>query len=104
MAYYNFAGGEIRAPRGFAASALVKLVRLYQKYLSPLKLGGTCRFLPVCSAYALEAVARHGAVKGTWLAAARVAKCGPWHPGGYDPVPGSIPHAAETNTQRTDEE
>lgn len=104
MAYYNFAGGEIPAPRGPVASALVKLVRHYQKYLSPLKLGGTCRFLPVCSAYALEAVARHGAVKGTWLAAARVAKCGPWHPGGYDPVPGSIPHAAETNTQRTDEE
>ena len=104
MAYYNVAGGEIPAPRGPVASALVKLVRLYQKYLSPLKLGGTCRFLPVCSAYALEAVARHGAVKGTWLAAARVAKCGPWHPGGYDPVPGSIPHAAETNTQRTDEE
>ncbi|OFP37922.1 membrane protein insertion efficiency factor YidD [Corynebacterium sp. HMSC071B10] len=104
MAYYNFAGGEIPAPRGPVASALVKLVRLYQKYLSPLKLGGPCRFLPVCSAYALEAVARHGAVKGTWLAAARVAKCGPWHPGGYDPVPGSIPHAAETNTRRTDEE
>ncbi|OHF40332.1 membrane protein insertion efficiency factor YidD [Corynebacterium sp. HMSC074A01] len=108
MAYYNFAGGEIPAPRGPVASALVKLVRLYQKYVSPLKLGGTCRFLPVCSAYALEAVARHGALKGTALAAARVAKCGPWHPGGYDPVPGSIPHAAktnaETNTRQTDEE
>ena len=104
MAYYNFAGGRIPSPPGPAAAALVKLVRLYQKYVSPLKLGGTCRFLPVCSAYALEAVARHGALKGTLLAAARVAKCGPWHPGGYDPVPGSIPYAAETNTRRTDEE
>lgn len=90
MSYYNFAGGEIPAPRGPAAKLLVVLVRGYQKYLSPLKMGGTCRFLPVCSAYALEAVSRHGAVRGGAMAAARLSKCGPWHPGGYDPVPGSI--------------
>ena len=90
MAYYNFAGGEIPAARGPAAKALVGLIRGYQKYLSPLKLGGTCRFLPVCSAYGLEAVSRHGALRGGMLAAARICKCGPWHPGGYDPVPGSI--------------
>ena len=46
--------------------------------------------MPVCSAYALEAVSRHGAVRGGAMAAARLCKCGPWHPGGYDPVPGSI--------------
>lgn len=87
MPYYNFLGAEIPPARTPAAKALVKLVRLYQKYLSPLKMGGTCRFMPVCSAYALEAVARHGAIKGTVLATARVCKCGPWHPGGFDPVP-----------------
>lgn len=90
MAYVNFAGGEIPPARGPAAKALVGLVRGYQKYLSPLKMGGTCRFMPVCSAYALEAVCRHGAVRGGAMAAARLCKCGPWHPGGYDPVPGSI--------------
>ena len=90
MAYYNFLGAEIPPPPGPAAKGLVGLVRLYQKYLSPLKMAGTCRFMPVCSAYALEAVARHGAVKGSLLAGARVCKCGPWHPGGYDPVPGSV--------------
>ena len=90
MAYVNFAGGEIPPARGPAAKALVGLVRGYQKYLSPLKMSATCRFMPVCSAYALEAVSRHGAVRGGMLAAARVCKCGPWHPGGVDPVPGSV--------------
>ncbi|WP_342320192.1 membrane protein insertion efficiency factor YidD [Corynebacterium mayonis] len=90
MAYYNFVGEEIPAPRGPAGKALVGMVRLYQKYVSPFKMAGTCRFMPVCSAYALEAVSRHGAVKGTLFAAARISKCGPWHPGGYDPVPGSV--------------
>ena len=90
MAYRNFLGEEIPAAPGPAARALVGLIRLYQKYLSPLKMAGTCRFMPVCSAYALEAVSRHGAVKGTLLATARTCKCGPWHPGGYDPVPGSV--------------
>ena len=56
MAYYNFAGGEIPAARGPAAKALVGLIRGYQKYLSPLKMGGTCRFLPVCSAYGLSLI------------------------------------------------
>lgn len=90
MVYVNFAGGVIPPARGPAAKALVGLIRGYQKYLSPLKMGGTCRFMPVCSAYALEAVSRHGAVRGGAIAAARLCKCGPWHPGGYDPVPGSI--------------
>ncbi|MBA1835952.1 membrane protein insertion efficiency factor YidD [Corynebacterium sp. zg912] len=95
MAYFNFAGGEIPAARGPAAKALVRLIRVYQKVLSPLKMGGTCRFMPVCSAYALEAVSRHGAVRGGAMAAARLCKCGPWHPGGYDPVPGSIEMSEE---------
>ncbi|WP_448855550.1 membrane protein insertion efficiency factor YidD [Corynebacterium camporealensis] len=47
----------------------------------------TCRFEPTCSAYALEALSVHGAAKGSIIAIARIFKCGPWHPGGYDPVP-----------------
>jgi putative membrane protein insertion efficiency factor len=69
------------------ARRLRRLVVGYQKYLSPLKLGPSCRFTPSCSAYALTALARHGALKGTVLSLARLAKCGPWHPGGWDPVP-----------------
>jgi putative membrane protein insertion efficiency factor len=71
-------------------------ISAYQKVLSPL-LGQRCRFAPSCSAYAAEAIARHGAARGMWLAVRRLAKCAPWHPGGYDPVPGepvpSHPHA-----------
>ena len=74
-------------PRGPAAKLLAGAVRIYQKYLSGLKMGSTCRFDPVCSTYALKAVSVHGAGKGSVLAAARLSKCGPWHPGGYDPVP-----------------
>ncbi|MBC3179206.1 membrane protein insertion efficiency factor YidD [Corynebacterium lujinxingii] len=95
MSYYNFAGAEIPEATGPVAKALVGVIHGYQKYVSPLKMGGTCRFLPVCSAYGLEAVSRHGAVRGGLLAAARICKCGPWHPGGYDPVPGSIENLSE---------
>jgi hypothetical protein len=50
-------------------------------------LGRSCRFHPSCSEYAVEALERHGAFKGLWLAVRRVGRCHPWHPGGYDPVP-----------------
>lgn len=62
------------------------LVRGYQVAISPL-LPPSCRFYPSCSAYALEALERHGAARGLFLAAHRLAKCHPFHPGGYDPVP-----------------
>ncbi len=61
-------------------------IRLYQLFVSPL-LPRSCRFYPTCSEYALQAVLKHGILRGGWLAVKRVVKCGPWHPGGYDPVP-----------------
>ncbi len=62
------------------------LVNGYRYALSPA-LGAHCRFHPSCSAYALEALERHGTARGGWLALRRLARCHPWHPGGYDPVP-----------------
>ena len=65
---------------------LVAFVRFYRKNISPLK-QPSCRFTPTCSAYALEALEKHGAAKGAWLALKRLFKCHPFHKGGYDPVP-----------------
>jgi putative membrane protein insertion efficiency factor len=65
---------------------LIWLVRGYQLAISPF-LPPSCRFYPTCSEYALEALRRHGAGKGSWLAAKRICRCHPWHPGGHDPVP-----------------
>ena len=64
-------------------------IQLYRYGLSPLK-PPTCRYYPSCSDYALEAVTRHGALAGAWLALRRVARCHPWNPGGVDPVPESV--------------
>lgn len=68
------------------AKILIALVRLYQLTLSPY-LGGSCRFLPTCSAYAIEALGTHGALRGTVLAVRRLAACHPLGRSGYDPVP-----------------
>jgi putative membrane protein insertion efficiency factor len=65
---------------------LLGLLRLYQYALRPL-LGANCRFYPSCSDYAREAIERHGAVRGVWLAARRLGRCHAYHAGGYDPVP-----------------
>ena len=62
------------------------LLRLYRRWISP-QLAPRCRFYPSCSAYALEALERHGSVAGARLAAWRVLRCHPFHPGGFDPVP-----------------
>jgi putative membrane protein insertion efficiency factor len=66
--------------------AVAFLIRIYQRFVSPL-LGPRCRFHPSCSNYALQAVQRFGTLHGSWLTVKRLARCHPWHPGGYDPVP-----------------
>ncbi|HXM83151.1 MAG TPA: membrane protein insertion efficiency factor YidD [Burkholderiales bacterium] len=68
------------------ARLLSSALRAYRRLVSPL-LPPSCRFHPSCSEYAEEALARHGAWRGSWLAACRLCRCGPWHPGGCDPVP-----------------
>ncbi|MGQ0697133.1 MAG: membrane protein insertion efficiency factor YidD [Panacagrimonas sp.] len=68
------------------ARLLIFLIRCYQRLLSPL-LGNRCRFYPSCSCYAAEALQKHGAIRGSWLAARRLTRCHPLNPGGEDPVP-----------------
>lgn len=65
---------------------MLLLIRGYQRVISPA-LPASCRFYPSCSQYAIEAITRHGALRGSWLAARRLARCHPFHPGGVDPVP-----------------
>lgn len=67
-------------------TVLIALVRAYRLLLSPWW-GRQCRFTPTCSEFTLEALERHGALRGSWLAMRRVSRCHPWHAGGFDPVP-----------------
>ena len=71
---------------GPAAKILLAGIRAYKKYISPLS-GPHCRYTPTCSEYALQAVKKYGAVKGSLLAARRILRCNPFAKGGYDPVP-----------------
>lgn len=66
--------------------ACMAAIRFYQREVSPLS-PPRCRYIPTCSEYALEAVEKYGAVKGSFLAAKRILRCNPFHKGGYDPVP-----------------
>ncbi|AYR19149.1 membrane protein insertion efficiency factor YidD [Alcaligenes faecalis] len=79
----------------FLASALILLVRGYQLFISPL-LGPRCRFYPTCSQYAIQALQTYGPLKGSWLAARRIVRCHPWHPGGHDPVPARGDQGSQT--------
>jgi len=71
---------------GVLRTVLILPIRLYQRLISPL-LPRRCRFYPTCSQYAIEAIAKHGPARGSWLALRRILRCHPLHPGGYDPVP-----------------
>jgi uncharacterized protein len=73
------------------------LVRSYQLVISPV-LGSSCRFTPTCSAYAIEALAKHGAIKGSWLTLRRLMRCHPWGGMGFDPVPGPGPHSEKSGS------
>ncbi len=72
--------------RALLAGLIVIAIRAYQVALSPF-LGSVCRFAPSCSEYAIEAVHRHGPLRGSWIGVRRIARCHPFHPGGLDPVP-----------------
>ncbi len=69
---------------------LILLIKGYKRGISPL-LGQHCRFHPTCSVYAMQAIERFGPVRGSWLAAKRIGRCHPLHPGGHDPVPPAPP-------------
>ncbi|HUX67746.1 MAG TPA: membrane protein insertion efficiency factor YidD [Terriglobales bacterium] len=73
--------------------AALACLRAYRQWLSPW-LPPACRFYPTCSGYALEAIERFGLLRGGWLAARRLGRCHPFHPGGFDPVPERPAHAA----------
>ncbi|HET8817879.1 MAG TPA: membrane protein insertion efficiency factor YidD [Pseudidiomarina sp.] len=76
-------------------------IRLYQLVISPL-IGPRCRFSPTCSQYAIEAIQKHGMMRGFWLASKRIAKCHPGHPGGFDPVPGTEPVSDKNRRSKTE--
>lgn len=69
-----------------AVRGIVFVIQLYRHMVSPLR-PATCRFIPTCSQYAVDALTEYGLIRGSWLAATRLAKCGPWHRGGWDPIP-----------------
>ena len=87
---------DVPQPTTLAGRVLALPIIAYRRWISP-GLPARCRFHPSCSAYALEAIARHGALRGLWLAVRRIGRCHPFHPGGYDPVPG--PHNDATGAK-----
>lgn len=82
------AGASKRSQMTFTQSLLRSVISAYRRVVSPL-LPPACRFYPTCSSYAAEAVEQHGAAKGVLLTIKRLSRCHPFHPGGFDPVPGS---------------
>ena len=93
---------RLRRLRTAPVRIVVFVIQLYRHMVSPLRLP-TCRFMPTCSQYAVEALTEFGLIRGGWLATVRLAKCGPWHRGGWDPIPerhprdhqSPDPHAAD---------
>ena len=81
--------------RSIPARVLVFAIELYRTYVSPTRMP-TCRFTPTCSEYAVDALREYGAVRGLGLTVVRLAKCAPWHPGGWDPIPERSGSGAQT--------
>jgi putative membrane protein insertion efficiency factor len=71
---------------GAVARRVIYVIELYRTMISPLR-PPSCRFTPTCSQYAVDALREFGIVRGSWLSLLRLAKCGPWHRGGWDPIP-----------------
>jgi len=65
---------------------VIHSIKIYQKFISPLKGVSSCRFYPTCSQYAIDAIEKYGIIKGSFMSIKRILKCHPFHPGGYDPV------------------
>lgn len=82
------------------ARGFIYVIELYRTMISPLR-PPSCRFTPTCSQYAVDALREFGLVRGTWLSLVRLAKCGPWHQGGWDPIP-ERRDAADTAALRSD--
>jgi putative membrane protein insertion efficiency factor len=76
----------LKGVRALITGFLLLLVRVYQYLISPL-LPNSCRFVPTCSQYGVEALQKHGPIKGLWLTVKRIGRCNPWGGSGYDPVP-----------------
>jgi putative membrane protein insertion efficiency factor len=91
-------------PAGVSGGPLVRVVAApviaYRRWISPA-LPARCRFYPSCSAYTLEALSRHGVVRGIWLSLRRLGRCHPFHPGGHDPVPPGREHVLSSKTEMT---
>ncbi len=77
---------------------LLLIIKFYRYFLSPL-LASRCRFYPSCSAYALQAINRHGVMQGGWLALKRLLRCHPWHESGYDPLPNDGAYCAHSSIE-----
>jgi putative membrane protein insertion efficiency factor len=78
--------------------ALIFFVELYRHTISPLRLP-TCRFTPTCSQYAVDALTEYGLIRASWLTVIRLGKCGPWHRGGWDPIPERCPQASGADVE-----
>ena len=84
--YWNRFAGEFIMSRFSPKNIMIYMIRLYQKYISPMK-RTKCPYIPTCSQYGLEAIQKYGALKGGLLAVWRILRCNPFSHGGYDPVP-----------------
>jgi len=76
----------VSAAGGRMTRAAIRAIEFYRSMVSPLRLP-SCRFMPTCSQYAVDALTEYGLVRGGWLSLVRLLKCGPWHRGGWDPIP-----------------